>query len=54
VSSNRYSRPEIVVGLVLVIAGLLGAGALWHGRPCLDCPSLPRASAATTSLEATP
>jgi hypothetical protein len=56
VSPHRYSRSEIVFGLVLVIAGILGAVALWLGRPCLDCPILPRAThtAAATSPEVTP
>jgi hypothetical protein len=55
VSPHRYSRSEIVFGLALVVAGLLGAVALWAGRPCLDCPILPRAThAAASSMEVTP
>lgn len=54
-SPRRYNRSEVVFALVLVVAGMLGAVALWLGRPCLDCPILPRATpAAATSMEVTP
>jgi hypothetical protein len=49
VSPNRYSPFEIAGAVVFVIAGLIALGALWAGRPCLDCPIL-RTSASTATL----